>query len=307
MLFRVIQYLKHGTNTIDIIESQFNEIKKSKKVCLFARELEEKLILLLENYYEFETELLKLAETFRIWGHRDYQISMEERLLLDRRLVNLLTACKLYVDQTLHGISSLYGGKKSTEFTTVNTLTNNFYDNHFGYRFMEALRNHVQHAGLPIHVITRRVDRVRGKEEEYIQFTVIPLSKTQLLAENSEFKKLVLKELKDNSNEIDLRPATREYVSCLIELHENIRSIIAEQLQLQRQKYEFTISQYSSHDGRPVHAITMFKIGGENQILERIDLVPDILTHLDSLYKRNLPKKNLVHSSSANSSQKPAG
>ena len=139
----------------EIDKARFDEIKAAKTVCLFAVDLEEKLVLLLDNFAEFEFELLRIAEASLIWPKRDHQGSMLERLILDRRLVNLLTSCRLYLDQTDHGISEIFGNT-SQQLADVKAIKNELYDSCFGYRFMEVLRNHVQHSGLPVHIIDYR-------------------------------------------------------------------------------------------------------------------------------------------------------
>src|SRR6266550_5417545 len=115
-----------GTAPFELDARRFSEIKMAKATCVFGLDLEEKLALVLDNFYEFEVELLKLAEGTLIWPGRDLANSMRERLALDRRLVNLLTACRLYLDQTDHGISGLFGNP-SHELTAIKKFKNQLY------------------------------------------------------------------------------------------------------------------------------------------------------------------------------------
>lgn len=138
MQYETSGVLPLGAAPIRIDKSRYEQVKTAKSSCLFALEIEEKFALLLDNYYEFECELLRLAEASLIWPHRDHQHSMQERLTLDRRLVNLLTACRLYLDQTDHGLSSLFG-HSSRERDNVTRFKHELYEKHWGYRFMEAL------------------------------------------------------------------------------------------------------------------------------------------------------------------------
>src|SRR5437868_6592604 len=113
MLFLDMRYEASGfKNTwvsTPIEKQRFEEVKRAKATCLFAIDLEEKFALLLDNFAELEFELLRLAESSLIWPNRNHTESMQERLTLDRRIVNLLTACRLYLDQTDHGLSGLFG------------------------------------------------------------------------------------------------------------------------------------------------------------------------------------------------------
>lgn len=303
MKFEAVGYLNAGEANSDISEERYDSVKSAKATCIFALELEEKFALLLDNFYEFETELLKLAEAFRIWPNRDHSDSMLERLKLDQRLVNLLTACRLYLDQTDHGVSSLFG-KPSDELTGVKSLKNDLYDDHWGYRFMEALRNHVQHSGLPVHIISYDSARIPGSSDDYNQFTVIPQSRVKKLAENSSFKKTILTELQEKGEEIDLRPAVREYVECFAQLHTHIREKIAAKLTADRSVYEAAIAEYSDMEGEAVKCPHIIKRNEDGTTAEEVALVTAFLDHLDSFRKRNLTNRNLARSFAANTDQK---
>ena len=154
MKYTVYGYADKGVTRASLTHERYAEIRRAKKACLFGLELEEKFALLIDNLAEFEIELLRLAEAYLLWGFRgDHAESMQSRLCLDRRLANLLTACRLYLDQSDHGISTLFG-KGSPELAGVKAFKNGLYDAHWGYRLMEALRNHVQHSGLIVHIIS---------------------------------------------------------------------------------------------------------------------------------------------------------
>src|SRR5437899_1009166 len=122
----------------EIEKADYEAVKRAKYVCVVALGFEEKLSLLLGNFFEVEKELLILAEASLIWTERNLAESMEERLTLDRRIVNFLTASRLYLDQTEHSVSGLFGNP-SKELEQVRAFKNKLYDEHGGYRFMEAL------------------------------------------------------------------------------------------------------------------------------------------------------------------------
>jgi len=66
--------------------------------------LEEKLDLVMENFYEYETELLSIASRMMIFGHDDHISMSRERYLVSRRIVNLLTAGRMYIDQSVQHV-----------------------------------------------------------------------------------------------------------------------------------------------------------------------------------------------------------
>lgn len=305
MKYKAIGYSDSGGASIEISKERFEEVKQSKETCLFALELEEKFALLLDNYFEFESELLHLAEKARIWATRDHSDAMLRRLALDRRLVNLLTACRLYLDQTDHGISSLFGNP-SDKLESVKEFKTNLYDEHWGYRFMEALRNHVQHSGLPVHVIGHNRQRVEGDGDPYEQFTVSPRARVATLRENKSFKKTVLNEMEDMGDEIDLRGPARQYVECFCKLHEFLRGTIAGKLGSDRSTFETAIAEFATIGGEEVRYPSFRVTNDDGSTVEDVALVERFLNYLDSFHLRNLINKNLAHSSAGNTDQKQA-
>jgi len=85
---------------IEIDEAEYDFIKDARENLFEALYLEEILDLVIENYYEYETELLAMSSRMMIFN--DEYFSMErERNLLSRRIANLLSAGRMYIDQSL--------------------------------------------------------------------------------------------------------------------------------------------------------------------------------------------------------------
>lgn len=103
----------------ELTPDRFQSILRAKETYMLAVDLEEKINLLIDNHHEFELELLKPAEAKRTWPKTEAMDAMQKRLLLDRRIVNLLSACRLYLDQSSHAMSYLLAAE-SKEFTAAN-------------------------------------------------------------------------------------------------------------------------------------------------------------------------------------------
>src|SRR3990170_6563010 len=71
--------------------------------------IEENLDLVTENFQEYEAELLKIATRGMVYHDEDYFSMSRDRNLVIRRIVNLLTACKMYFDHSKHHLSNIYG------------------------------------------------------------------------------------------------------------------------------------------------------------------------------------------------------
>jgi hypothetical protein len=283
--------------------ARYLDVKRAKQVCVLALGFEEKLSLLLGNFLEFENELLSLAQAFLIWTARDLSESMQERLTLDRRLVNLLTACRLYLDQTGHMLSDLFGNP-SKQLEEVKQFRNRLYDERWGYRFMEALRNHVQHADLPVNTISYNFARRTGDGPDYFQYSVIPQSEVKTLAEDGEFKGSVLKEMEEMEQRIDLRGPAREYVSCLYEVHQKIRELIAPLVKEARATYEASVEEFSTADGQKLQFVRLVEFNDDGTSNDEVALVLDFLEYHEKLVKRNRIRTDLQRSFASNSDQK---
>jgi hypothetical protein len=171
-----------------IDQARFEAVNRSKNVCLLALGFEEKFQLFLDNFQEWETELLNQAQSFLLWRVIAHADAMGQRLGLDRRLVNLLTSLRLYLDQTDYGLSRMFGNP-SGELDAIKNFKSSLYDSHFGYRLLEALRNHVQHCSLPVSEIVFKHDRQETKEGPHIQVSVMPQLSFNTFRTGEGFKK----------------------------------------------------------------------------------------------------------------------
>lgn len=268
-----------------IDRSRYEEVRDAKKVCLFGVDLEEKLTLLLDNYAEYEVELLRLAEWSLIWPSREFTESMRERMLIDRRLVNFLTACRLYLDQTDNAICELFG-KASPEHASLKKYKNDLHASHWGYRLMEALRDHAQHAGMPLGHLGYSAHM--SEDRTYREITVVPVTRSKELAENDHLNPKVRAELREADDALDLRAPAREYVECLVLIHDRVRETVAAAVSDARGTYEAAAAEFSKIDGREVSVVRLVKMSEENDsIKDEIQIPTSFLSHGDELRKRN--------------------
>lgn len=113
--------------------------------------IEENYELLLSNYLDLEKECLNVAVDYMVRTSTDYTDLFNIRLAFNRRIVNLLTSTRLYKDQ----IQKYIGACTPNDKNILKRVKKLFSDEEdcFEYRFMEALRNHVQHSGLAVRSI----------------------------------------------------------------------------------------------------------------------------------------------------------
>lgn len=228
MKFGITTSAAKYSDFIELKENEFKQILDARDNLFAVLFLEEKFDLISENYYEYETELLSIASRKMI-SHNDNYFSMSnERNTVGRRIINLMTTCRMYLDSINHHLSLLYA-KDIGKLNLIENEKSNQYDNCFGYRVIEALRNHVQHKGIPIHNINFSYKRIYTGNESMLSHVAIPLINASALEEDSGFKKSVLKELKTImiEDEIDIRPLIRDYVESIWKIHTLARKMIS--------------------------------------------------------------------------------
>ncbi|MFT3870540.1 MAG: hypothetical protein QM715_18985 [Nibricoccus sp.] len=283
----------------DISQERYAEVKEARDRCLVAVEIEEKFQLLLENYNEFEVDLLRIAERVVISSHEGHDVSMTQRLLLDRRIANLLTACRLFLDQTAHSVSSQFGAK-SPEFLRLKRFKNDCYDKTSGYRIMEELRNHVQHAGLLVHIITYSHFTVECDGNRYPVTAIIPHSRTSDLCAKGKIKASVLKDLNAEGNDVDLRQPIREYLSCMVQLHGELRAMFAERIKIAHETFRTATNEFTKIDGVEVKYPSLATVDSGGRLSESVYLGKEMLVYYDELVRRNKVADQLERRSAAN-------
>ncbi|MEX0748075.1 MAG: hypothetical protein WD275_08760 [Rhodothermales bacterium] len=106
----------------------------------------------------------------------------------NRRLLNLLTSCKMLVDHAETRFKRTYG-EDSEPFRQLERAKHAAYDSEFAYRFSYRLRNYVQHCGMPAVGPTKESVNPTGKLN-LLTFTRLALAfdPEQLLADFNYWK-----------------------------------------------------------------------------------------------------------------------
>ena len=220
-----ITLLAAGTDFfIDISAEEFEQVKLAKKNSLVFLRIEERLDILLENFAEYEKEHLELALRRAIFRDLDWSSFRKNTLTIVRRLANLLSAARLYIDQFKHDLSAVYGSGSQQQIDLKQALSRE-YDNRFGYRVMEAVRNFVQHRSLPLHSLSypSAWEDMESESERQLRFGIVPFLDVAELLEDPEFKKTVKAELEQDPKPINITPLVREYIEGIGSAHEEFR------------------------------------------------------------------------------------
>lgn len=230
-----MNYILHrkilGQNSkIDISEQKYKELKKSKGVLLNALEIEEKYEIILSNYLDFEQKILSITAKYMVYDHLEYSDFFEIRLSLNVKLVNLLTAVKLYVDQVNQNITKCLECDIKAK-NRVDKFFSREYDNNKYYKFMSGLRNYVQHNGLPVHLISQD----SSWKNEFLEYSTELFTQPSVLKKDKKMKGKCIEDMED---EIDLKIATRSYIESISNVHHSIRDMITDTTNSSRESIE---------------------------------------------------------------------
>lgn len=268
----------------EIDQSIFDALKDSRELLYSARVIEEKYDLLIQNYLEFEQEVLsKLVENM-VTNQIGYDDFYELRSVLNRRIVNFLTSAKLYSDQIQKHVNTCMNDCVNEK---VKDFFRDEYDTNFEYRFMEALRNYVQHYCLAVHHITMNSSWERDVEPfQQVNKIKICALKSELVLDKS-FKRGVLNEM---DNEVDLLRAIRVYMSSFGGIHNKIRRLICDNVNIARDLVQKTIDDYRLIDTGDVIGLNAYSVEGSDPFSLPIETCPVMLDWDD--VRLNLQRRN---------------
>lgn len=285
-----------------ISKAKFLEVKEASTVLNMAVAIEENISIVAWNLYEFEADLLTIAQKRVIWLRSEFTISMYSRLLLERRISNLLSSCRLFLDHAPHVLSKIFPNSEK-EQKSFKEFRNILHSQNKGYRYMDAMRDYIQHRGLLIYRMTFRQDGTIGSYRQ----TIIPSSSLIELTDdkklNKKIRKELGKELEAGTREIDLRPMIRDYIGCFIKLHRKLREIIEKKLQTSTALYKNAIAEYETISGVKcdVNNLSIRAMSRSGiLIIDFVRLQPDLLDYYEKLVTENNSLRSPVGYSASN-------
>lgn len=257
--------------------------------------IEENWDSLVQNYIEFEMEFLKAAMNSMVLTQNSFHEGHQLRLGFARRLSNLLSSCRSYLDQTPHQLKEIGGHSLEGSFKE---LTNKAYDGHFGYRVMEALRNYAQHRSLPLHGALFESSWVelsvgQNDDQALMRFTVSANIDKSRLESDPRFKKSIRQELEHKPTRIDVATVTREYIEALGALHLGLRELTNPLLKEWKEIVLGTIARYGSQTGGDVGGLCITEYDETDSVKPKIEVFSDPIVHLEKLIGRNGSLVNL--------------
>ena len=279
------QHTIASTIALSIENNVYIRIKSSREVLSSAIAIEEKYDILVENFAELERELLNESIQHMIFNLDSYDALYETKSILNRRIINLLTAVKLYKDQITKHVRSCTQDEPDIE-KYVKDLFSNEYDSNLEFRLIEAFRNHVQHYGLAIHrILIKSSWDDLGENRKQLNQIQLFIRKDEL-KKDSSFKKSTFNEIPDEAN---ITHALRIYMGCISNIHDQIRVKTQSNIESARSFIVEKIEAYKSCGGDPLGLNAVY-ILENNPTLKPIERIP-LLLDWDEV-RRNIQRKN---------------
>jgi len=248
--------------------------------------IEELYDILVENYYEFELELLRTASRFIVSLDISHSTLMELRNLIARRLANVTTSSRMYIDQMEKHVKKIFGDE-SSEYLRVKKFISQQYDSLLGYRTLEKLRNYAQHRGFPISFAGASFGTDKHATTSKLSFTCIPYISINDMRQDSKFPRYIIDELVENCPEdnVDLRPLVREYLYGISCIHSEVRNILSSPIKSWESAITFLIDNVGKNFD-PHNFVTFWESKGKNNQLS-IHLSKKVILRKDELVKKN--------------------
>lgn len=277
---------------IEITKVEFDDLNVAKAGVITVVGIEEKFDLLIQNYAEFEQELLSLALREALFRENQYNEFRNRERVLTRRFANLLSSARLYVDQIGHALSSLYG-RSAQNPDQVAKRRDAESEARLGYRVMEKIRNYVQHRSLPIHPIA--YSHVSEEATHLCRTTVIPHLAVEELREDPRFDRTILEELTQLPQPVAVTPLLREYIEGLACVHAFVRSLTAVDVERWERLLRDTQDGANKHFGESARrAVSIVALSDDGTITACQHVFPDFWEYRGVLARRNSALERLA-------------
>lgn len=223
MNYRLYKFSIDSPSEQALTKDEYEEILRCREILSEAFSFEEKYSMVIGNYSELEKSVLGIAVDEIVYDPTWYGDMNAQRELMHRRIINLLTATKLYRDTVVSHTVALIG---ASEKDRIKRIFSDAYDQNEEFRFIEAYRNHVQYKSVQIDLFSVGGAVVKPENIFTEKTLYCGISKSSL-EKNSKFKALVLKEMPD---EVNLLFYIRRYVEIMDDCHKHCRTEISSEV-----------------------------------------------------------------------------
>jgi hypothetical protein len=272
---------------VPISPENFDQLKSAKESLLETMFIEEKFNLILENYAEFELELLNHSLRRILFHDFDWLTTVDKMHSINRKIINLLTTCRLYIDQVKHNINKIYGSD-SQQTQILKSQLSHEYDSVFGYQVMEAMRNYVQHRNLPINQISTNMRWIEIEDKRFCKHTVKLNINVEDISKDKKFKASVLSKLQEQGSLVEFIPLMRQYLESIGRVHLKIREILKSDLaRWESEIYQAITLCKKSPDDEIFYISASASPDDSNTSVETVEIFDDFIKRRQTFERKN--------------------
>ena len=290
MKFYLTKLIDDKQQFFEISKDDFERLKKSRESLFQALFIEEKLEIILGNYVEYEMELLHSSANQMLFGNQDWVWFTKDINRISRRIINLHTSSRLYIDQLAHHFSTIYGSTHEN-VSKLKSQISKEYDRNLNYRIMSALRNYVQHRSFPIagcKYVAKKIENTPEGEPDKL-YTLMPYLKLDDLKADKKFKQSVAQEMESLGQAIDIKPIIRGYISSIGNIHNWVRKTLKADIQSWEKCLSDFTNQLTEKFGLNDNTISYYAVAynEKNVQQEVVTIFEDFIKHRQELEKKN--------------------
>ncbi|WP_223531812.1 hypothetical protein [Pseudomonas sp. GL-RE-20] len=258
-------YKSGNTNSIPLDENEYRSLLAAKSILEASFAIEETFDLLLSNYLELEKEALSLTADLMLRSHFDHTVAFKIRSQINRRVVNLLSSIRTYLDLLETNTRTCLQGNKD-QANEAKIAKSVEYDANADYRFGEALRNYVQHNGLAVHDVNFPSNWLHQNEEKNdirLEINLKLFARKNILQSDNKFKAIILKEIPE---QVELRQSIRSYMGSINTIHAKVRQLTDQHVVTARHLIEEAENNFSQANGGIKCYMAAYEIGIETVV-----------------------------------------
>ncbi len=212
------------------------------------------LHLVRESHAELQRVLALIAKCEPLASDAEWERMHGLEIDFDGRLLSLLAACRMFLDQTDARLKRQYGGDaiQVREFAVAKAAA---FDGAFEYRFMYKLRNHIQHAGFPNWSPLVDGTVSNGEVWRIIRMFEPTADPGELISSGGDWGAVVRRDLAARRDRIAIGPAATEFVRLLGVISDRTKQAEEPELRASVQVVDATVALALDRNDYPMVAI----------------------------------------------------
>jgi len=272
---------------VSIDKTAFDKYREAAENFLQIKLIEEKFDLILQNFQEFQSELISQAINYGFDPFFSHTRFINNRLSINRRIANFLMSVRVYLDQYPKHIKKIYG-ENSNVFCSLKSYKQSVYDKDLFFQVLYELRNYVQHTDLPVHLYTQPGRWTNLGEEGKLCYKTIPYINV-LSLKDVRFKKETVEKLHKmfDKDYLDLRFLLGKGLASLVNIHMKYKELVAEDLKKWTAELNELLSVIQPENRDHQISIACLLRKEDGKILEKINVAKALLDDYEFLNNRH--------------------